>query len=140
MKHSSCIREQESQPLWWHSTSENKKTCHRDDTVHAPMYFQKNQLKNRNTEESSLYDGTNARGFCGSTLPRNYIPMNMYIYFFCNLDKYYPNCLIYLLPTKLCPWEPVKFWLPMNIGPYKLKWFHCNRLLSKMDTVVDICR
>jgi hypothetical protein len=63
--------------------------------------------------------------FVDPSNPRIYIPMNMFflISYLIFLDTF-PNCIIYYLPTKLRPHEHVKYWLPMNIEPRELKWFH----------------
>ena len=61
--------------------------------------------------------------FVGHSLPRIYVPTNMF-YFPFNLYKYYADRIIYQLTTKLRPYEPAKIWLPTNIGPHELKWFH----------------
>jgi hypothetical protein len=50
----------------------------------------------------------------------NVIPILICVY------KCYPDCIIYLLPTKLRPheWVHVQFWLPTNTNPLILNWFH----------------
>jgi hypothetical protein len=68
--------------------------------------------------------GTNVRGFCGPPLPMNlYDPLQTSIHSFIYLHKYYLNCIIYLLPTNLCPHERVKYSLPTNTDLHELKWF-----------------
>jgi hypothetical protein len=83
--------------------------------------------------------GTNVRGFRGSPLPTNLhphepfsFPVNNFMY----TPELYTLCK---LPTKLRPHEPVKVWLPTNIDPRELKWFHSITFKLTYRTKFSFC-
>jgi hypothetical protein len=73
------------------------------------------------TVESSLFVGDQCSWISWATLTHEFTSPQTYIYFFFKFHKYYSNCILYMLSTKLSPHEPVKFWLPTNIDPHELK-------------------
>jgi hypothetical protein len=85
-------------------------------------------LEIRYTIELSNYCGTIVGDQCSwislFILTHWFTSSRICCYFIFNLHKHCPECIIHQLPTKLRPHEEVKLWLPTNIDPHKLKWFH----------------
>jgi hypothetical protein len=59
--------------------------------------------------------------FVGHPYTQIYVDPLEHVFICFYLDKCYPNCIVYELPTKLHPNQPVKIWVPTNFGPLRIK-------------------